>query len=92
MTSNLHDIRSIQVFTWNDGTIVAGGANVFSLDEYDSSNTKTRTMQFTGSPDSFDTAGFAQSIPAFTGMGKLRLTGARGIITPKRLAMPSARK
>jgi hypothetical protein len=36
-------------------------------------------MQITGAPASFDTAGFAQSIPAFTGTGKLRLTGGAAV-------------
>ena len=68
-----------QTFTWGNGTLVAGRANVFKLDNYTSVNSKTRTMQITGSPASFDTAGYAQSIPAFTGTGKLRLTGGGAV-------------
>ena len=68
-----------QVFTWGNGTIVAGAANIFSLDAYDASNTKTRTMQITGVPASFDTAGYAQSIPAFTGTGKLCIKGGGAV-------------
>ncbi len=68
-----------QSFTWGNGTLVAGRANVFKLDNYTSVNSKTRTMQITGSPASFDTAGYAQSIPAFTGTGKLRLTGGGAV-------------
>ncbi len=69
-----------QVFSWGNGTIVAGQANVFTVAEYDASNSKTRTMQITGWPSTFDTAGYAQSIPAFTGTGALRLTGS-GTVT-----------
>ena len=66
-----------QVFTWNNGKIVAARADIFRVDTY--ADTKSRTMQITGSPASFDTAGFAQSIPAFTGTGKLRLTGGGAV-------------
>ena len=69
-----------QAFNWGYGTLVAGGANVFNLEAYDASNSKTRTMQITGWPSTFDTAGYAQSIPAFTGTGALRLTGG-GTVT-----------
>ncbi len=68
-----------QSFTWGNGTLVAGRADVFRLETYTSVNSKTRTMQITGAPASFDTAGFAQSIPAFTGTGKLRLTGGGAV-------------
>ena len=68
-----------QSFTWGNGTLVAGRADVFRLETYTSVNSKTRTMQITGSPASFDTAGYAQSIPAFTGTGKLRLTGGGAV-------------
>ena len=68
-----------QVFTWHNGTLVATKANIFNVQAFDASNTKTRTMQITGIPASFDTAGFAQSIPAFTGTGKLRLTGGGAV-------------
>ncbi|MBR0067868.1 MAG: hypothetical protein IJQ00_09745 [Kiritimatiellae bacterium] len=64
-----------QVFTWGGGTFVATKANVFSMQAFDASNTKTRTMQITGNPASFNTAGHDQVLPAFTGTGKLRLTG-----------------
>ena len=64
-----------QVFTWGGGTLVATKANLFSVQAFDASNTKTRTMQITGNPASFNTAGYDQTIPAFTGTGKLRLTG-----------------
>ncbi len=69
-----------QTFTWGNGALVAGRADVFRLDNYNSVNSKTRTMQITGAPASFDTAGFAQTIPAFTGTGRLRLTGG-GTVT-----------
>ena len=68
-----------QVFTWHNGTLVATKANIFNVEAFNASNTKTRTMQITGIPASFDTAGFAQSIPAFTGTGKLRLTGGGAV-------------
>jgi len=68
-----------QVFTWHNGTLVATKANIFNVESFNASNTKTRTMQITGIPASFDTAGFAQSIPAFTGTGKLRLTGGGAV-------------
>ena len=64
-----------QVFTWGGGTLVATKANIFSVQAFDASNTKTRTMQITGNPASFNTAGYDQALPAFTGSGKLRLTG-----------------
>ena len=68
-----------QSFTWGNGTLVAGAANVFRLETYTSVNSKTRTMQITGAPASFDTAGYAQTIPAFTNTGKLRLTGGGAV-------------
>lgn len=68
-----------QSFTWGNGSLVAGAVNVFRLEAYTSVNSKTRAMQITGSPASFDTAGYAQSIPAFTGTGKLRLTGGGAV-------------
>ena len=64
-----------QVFTWGGGTLVAMTDNIFNFQTFDASNTKTRTLEITGNPASFDTAGYAQTIPAFTGTGKLRLTG-----------------
>ena len=57
----------------------AARANIFRLDTFAESG-KTRTMQITGTPTSFDTAGYAQTIPAFTGTGRLRLTGG-GTVT-----------
>jgi hypothetical protein len=68
-----------QSFTWGNGSLVAGAANVFRLEAYTRVNSKTRTMQITGAPASFDTAGFAQTIPAFTGTGRLRLTGGGAV-------------
>ena len=68
-----------QTFTWGNGTLVAGRANVFKLDNYTSVNSKTRTMQITGAPASFDTAGYDQTIPPFTNTGKLRLTGGGAV-------------
>lgn len=68
-----------QVFNWSNGSLVAARANVFAVSAYRATN-KTRTMQITGAPASFDTAGFAQTIPAFTGTGRLRLTGG-GTVT-----------
>ncbi|MBR6733331.1 MAG: hypothetical protein IKL96_02915 [Kiritimatiellae bacterium] len=63
-----------QLFNWSNGSLVAARANVFAVNAYRATN-KTRTMQVIGNPASFDTAGFDQSIPDFTGEGKLRLTG-----------------
>lgn len=68
-----------QVFTWQTAMLKAARANIFSLDTFAESG-KTRTMQITGTPTSFDTAGYAQTIPAFTGAGRLRLTGG-GTVT-----------
>ncbi len=68
-----------QVFTWGNGTLVAARDNIFAVVPYTSANNKTRTMQITGAPASFDTAGYAQSIPAFTGTGRLRLTGGGAV-------------
>ena len=68
-----------QVFTWGDGTLIATKANIFNVQAFDASNTKTRTMEVTGNPAIFNTAGYAQSIPAFTGTGKLRLTGGGAV-------------
>ena len=64
-----------QVFTWGSGTLVAAQDNIFTVNAYNASNTKTRTMEISGNPAVFDTAGHTQTIPAFTGTGKLRLTG-----------------
>ena len=69
-----------QVFTWHNGALAAAQDNIFVVNAYTAANNKTRTMQITGSPASFDTAGFAQTIPAFTGTGRLRLTGG-GTVT-----------
>ena len=68
-----------QVFTWQTAMLRAARANIFRLDTFAESG-KTRTMQITGTPASFDTAGYAQTIPAFTGTGRLRLTGG-GTVT-----------
>ena len=68
-----------QVFTWDDGTLVATKANIFNVQTFDAANTKTRTLEITGNPAVFNTAGYAQSIPAFTGEGKLRLTGSGAV-------------
>ena len=84
LTVSCFNVRSYntQNFTWGNGTLVAGRANVFTVaafsgtQKYASAN---RTMQITGSPASFDTAGYAQSIPAFTGTGRLRLTGGGAV-------------
>ena len=69
-----------QVFTWQTAMLAAARDNIFVVNEYTSANNKTRTMQITGTPTSFDTAGYAQTIPAFTGTGRLRLTGG-GTVT-----------
>ena len=67
-----------QVFSWRNGTLVAARANIFYIAEYKGS--KSRTMEIVNTAvASFDTAGFAQSIPAFTGTGKLRLTGGGAV-------------
>lgn len=67
-----------QVFNWANGTLVAARANVFSVAAY--AGSKTRTMQIVnGAIASFDTAGYAQTIPAFTGTGKLRLAGGGAV-------------
>ena len=66
-----------QAFTWAYGTLAAARDNIFSVATY--AGSKTRTMQITGAPASFDTAGFAQTIPAFTGTGRLRLTGGGAV-------------
>lgn len=74
-----------QVFSWRNGTLVAARANIFYIAEYKGS--KSRTMEiFNTAVASFDTAGFAQSIPAFTGTGKLRLTGG-GAVTFEQAAL-----
>lgn len=67
-----------QVFTWQTAMLKAARANIFRLDTFAESG-KTRTMQITGTPTSFDTAGYAQTIPAFTGAGRLRLTGGGAV-------------
>ncbi len=68
-----------QVFTWGNGTLVAARNNIFVVNNYTTANNKTRTMQITGSSSYFDTAGYAQSVPAFTGTGKLCLTGGGAV-------------
>ncbi len=74
-----------QVFSWRNGTLVAARANIFNIAEYRGS--KSRTMEIVNNAvASFDTAGFAQSIPAFTGAGKLRLAGG-GAVTFEQAAL-----
>ena len=68
-----------QVFTWGNGTLVAARDNIFAVVPYTSANNKTRTMQITGRPAIFDTAGYAQSVPAFTGTGVLCITGGGAV-------------
>ena len=66
-----------QSFKWDNGRIVAGADDIFHIEDYVSENSKTRTMQITGSPAVFDTAGFHQTIPEFTATssGRLWVTG-----------------
>ncbi len=66
-----------QVFKWGNGTLVASNANIFAVATY--AGSKSRSMTITGAPASFDTAGYAQAIPAFTGTGRLRLTGGGAV-------------
>ncbi len=76
-----------QVFTWGGGTLVATKANIFVVQPFDPYNTKTRTLQITGNPASFHTGSHDQTIPAFTGTGKLRLTGG-GTVTFAQSTLP----
>ena len=67
-----------QVFSWRNGTIVAARANIFKVDTY--ADSKTRTMEvINGGLASFDTAGYDQTIPPFTNTGRLRLTGGGAV-------------
>ena len=70
-----------QVFTWGNGTLVAARDNIFVVNAYTSQNNKTRTMEIAGTPATFNTGGFAQVLPAFTGTGGLTVTGTGGSIT-----------
>ena len=76
-----------QVFTWNLGTVVAARADIFRVDTY--ADTKSRTMQITGTPAVFDTAGFHQTIPAFTAGsgGRLWIKGG-GTVAFENPALP----
>ena len=76
-----------QVFTWNNGKIVAARADIFRVDTY--ADTKSRTMQITGTPAVFDTAGFHQTIPAFTAAsgGRLWIKGG-GTVAFENPALP----
>ena len=69
-----------QVFTWGNGTLVAARDNIFVVNAYTSQNNMTRRMEITGTPATFNTGGFAQALPAFTGTGGLTVTGAGGSI------------
>ena len=74
---NLLSIRSYnnQTFEWGSGTLEAKKENVFQLYQY-FSYSNTRSLSITGAPAVFNTAGFAQTIPAgFTGTGTLSITG-----------------
>lgn len=74
---NLLSIRSYnnQTFEWGSGTLEAKKENVFQLYQY-YSYSNTRSLSITGAPAVFNTAGFAQTIPAgFTGTGTLSITG-----------------
>ena len=76
-----------QVFTWKLGKVVAARADIFRVDTY--ADTKSRTMQITGTPAVFDTAGFHQTIPAFTAGsgGRLWIKGG-GTVAFENPALP----
>ena len=76
-----------QVFTWNNGKVVAARADIFRVDTY--TDTKSRTMEITGKPAVFDTAGFHQTIPAFTAAsgGRLWIKGG-GTVAFENPALP----
>ncbi len=69
-----------QVFTWGNGTLIATQDNIFTLQPYNDSNTKTRTLEITGNPSVFDTAGFEHAFPAFSGTGTLRVAGGGTVV------------
>ena len=60
---------------------MAARDNIFVVNAYTSQNNKTRTMEIAGTPATFNTGGFAQVLPAFTGTGGLTVTGTGGSIT-----------
>jgi len=62
-----------QVFNFGNALLIAQAANIFSLADYKQSG-KTRTLTIKNTA-SFDTAGYAQTIPAFTGTGWLHVKG-----------------
>lgn len=76
-----------QVFTWGYGKVVAARADIFKIAEYKGS--KSRTMEITGKPAVFDTAGFHQTIPAFTAGsgGRLWIKGG-GTVAFENPALP----
>lgn len=67
-----------QTFNWGNGTLVATQANVFTIDTYVGG--LSRTMEITGNPAVFDTAGFEHAFPAFSGTGTLRVTGGGTVV------------
>ena len=69
-----------QTFNWGSATIVATAANVFTAKA--SAGGCSRTVSVTGAPAVFDTAGFAQTLPACIsgGTGTLKLAGG-GTVT-----------
>ena len=66
-----------QTFTWGNGTLAAAQANIFTVDTY--AGTGTRTMEITGSPSVFKTE-YIQTVPAgFTGAGTLKICGGGAV-------------
>ena len=79
LTVNLLHFRAAntQTFTWGNGTLAAAQANIFTVETY--AGTGTRTMQITGSPSVFKTE-YIQTVPAdFTGTGTLKICGGGAV-------------
>ncbi len=66
-----------QTFTWGNGTLAAAQANIFTVETY--AGTGTRTMEITGSPSVFKTE-YIQTVPdGFTGAGTLKICGGGAV-------------
>ncbi len=76
--NSLHFLAAnTQTFTWGNGTLAAAQANIFAVEAY--AGTGTRTMQITGSPSVFKTE-YIQTVPdGFTGTGTLKICGGGAV-------------
>ena len=76
--NSLHFLAAnTQTFAWGNGTLAAAQTNIFTVETY--AGTGTRTMQITGSPAVFKTE-YGQTVPdGFTGTGTLKICGGGAV-------------